>query len=387
MAPRSRVAVVGIGQVGYRSAITELEYKEMDYEAAAKACADAEIDPRKDIGSFVHAQEDFWEGYSITSEYSPDQVGGALRSVCTVTGDGLQAFVTAFMHIVSGVSEVALVVSHGKPSEILDMNKVMQLALDPVYERPLGINHLTPYAFEARAFLDKYRLGREALAYVVAKNRRNALRNPRAAYPIDMNKEDILMHGEEIPPLSRLDVAGYADGAVVVILADARRARKMSEVPVYVRGVAWASETSSLSMRDYYGFPHVRYAAKKSIEMAGVRRPGREIDLAELEDRVSYMELQSVVAYGFFQDRELKQVVNRGLTEMGGDVPVNVSGGALGMGNILEATGLARLYEAVLQLRGEAGQNQLDEAEVAVVNSRREPPSGTCTSVILSTEP
>jgi len=384
---RGIVAIVGIGQVGYRSAIPELEYKELDYEAAVRACDDAGINPREEIDTFVHAQEDMWEGYSITSEYSPDQVGAALRTICTVPGEGLQALVNAWMHIATGYFDTAMVVSHGKPSEIISINEVREYALDPVYERPLKINPLVQHAFEASSFMQEYKLSREALAYVVSKNKRNALRNPRAAYPTNITREDALNYEEEISPLTRLDIAQYADGAVVILLASSRRAKKITDNPVYIRGVGWASQTSSLLLKDYKTFPHIREASRKSLEMAGIRRPRRQIHLAEVEDKVSYMELQSLLAYGIFEGKELKQVVKRGLTERDGEIPVNVSGGALGMGNLLEATGLARVYEAVLQLRGEAGQMQLDRADVAVVNACREAPASTCVSLVLSTEP
>ena len=384
---RSRVAIVGVGQAGYRPAIPEAEYKELGFEAALRACDDAGINPREDVDTFVHTQEDFWEGYSITSEYSPDQVGGALRTVCTVTGEGLQGVANAAMHIATGMFEVALVIAHGKPSEIITMGDVRLLAYDPVYERPLGFNYLIHPALEAKAFLKKNNLTREALSYVVSKNRRNAVGNPRAACPANITQEEVMRHEEIISPLSRLDIAQHADGAVAIILAEARRARKMTDAPVYIRGVGWASQTSSLSLKDYHGFPHIREAAAKCLKMAGIRNPRRAIDFAEVQDRYSYMELQSIIASQLYGEKEIKQVVKKGLTERDGDKPVNPSGGSLGMGNILEATGLARLYEAVLQIRGEAGPLQLDESDTALVTSCREPPASTCTALILSSEP
>ena len=92
-----RVAIIGVGWSGYRPVSPELSYKEMTYAAAVKAYADAGVDPRKDIQSFVTVAEDFHEGTSIFDEYTPDQLGAALKPMHTITGDGLHGLATAFM--------------------------------------------------------------------------------------------------------------------------------------------------------------------------------------------------------------------------------------------------------------------------------------------------
>ncbi|NJD58490.1 MAG: acetyl-CoA acetyltransferase, partial [Anaerolineae bacterium] len=97
-----RVAIVGVGCTGYRPTTPEQSYKEMIYEAAMRAYNDAGVDPRRDVDSFVTVAEDFHEGTSIFDEYTPDQIGGALKSVHTITGDGLHGIATAYMLIRTG---------------------------------------------------------------------------------------------------------------------------------------------------------------------------------------------------------------------------------------------------------------------------------------------
>ncbi|MCS7252165.1 MAG: hypothetical protein NZ572_07050, partial [Thermoflexus sp.] len=85
----SEVAIVGVGWSGFRSISPDLSFREMMFEAAAMAYADAGIHPRRDLDGLVTAEEDFHEGVAISDEYVPDQMGAVLKSVHTIAGDGL----------------------------------------------------------------------------------------------------------------------------------------------------------------------------------------------------------------------------------------------------------------------------------------------------------
>ena len=135
-----RVAIVGVGHAGFAPITSGLSYKEQTFEAALRAYDDVGINPRKDVDSFVAVSEDFWEGTSIFDEYVPDQIGAALRPVHTVSADGLFAVATAVMLIRSGAAKVVVVEGHSKASDILTLGSIHQFALDPVYNRPLGIS-------------------------------------------------------------------------------------------------------------------------------------------------------------------------------------------------------------------------------------------------------
>jgi acetyl-CoA C-acetyltransferase len=87
-----KVAIIGIG----RSSSPDLSFKELIFDAAVRAYDDAGIDPRKDVDSFVSCTEDYWEGFSIFDEFTPDQLGAVLRPLHTVTGDGLYGIINAF---------------------------------------------------------------------------------------------------------------------------------------------------------------------------------------------------------------------------------------------------------------------------------------------------
>src|ERR671925_1106748 len=211
-----RVAIVGVGHAGFAPITAGVSYKELTFEAALRAYDDAGIDPRKDVDSFVAVSEDFWEGTSIFDEYVPDQIGGALRPVHTVSADGLFAVATAVMLIRSGAARVVAVEGHSKASDVLSIGSIHQFALDPVYNRPLNVSPLAVAGLEMNRYLEATGTTEEQCALVVQKNRRGALDNPRAAFPTEVTAEDVAGSEPLWWPLRRMDIAERADGAVVL---------------------------------------------------------------------------------------------------------------------------------------------------------------------------
>jgi acetyl-CoA C-acetyltransferase len=128
----------------------------------------------------------------------------------------------------------------------------------------------------------------------------------------------------------------------------------------------------------------VTRAAESAYRQAEITDPQEEIDLVEVDDTFAYRELLHLEALGLSEASELAQLVEEGELEPGGDLPVNVSGGSLGQGNLFEANGLVRLLECVEQLRDEAGERQVDEAYVAIAQSARSAPSTSAAVVVLA---
>ena len=381
-----RVAVVGIGHAGFAPIVAGISYKELMFEAAQRAYADAGVDPRTEIDSFVCCSEDLLEGTSIFDEYVPDQLGAAQRPVQTIAGDGLLGIATAIMLIGSGVAEVVAVEAHSKVSDVLTLGSIEAFALDPLLNRPLGFPTLAVAGLDMNAFLERTGLTEEHTAAVVTKNRANALDNPRAAYPADVRFEQVDDSTPVAWPLRELEVAGRADGCVVAVLASEERARDLTEVPVWALGAGWCSGSASLESRAWGEADAIARAAEMAYRQVGIRDPGEEIDLAEVDDTYAYKELQHVEALGLAAVEDLPALLEDGELDPDGDLPVNVSGGSLGMGNLFEANGLARLQECVEQLRGEAGERQVDEVYTAVAQSWLGAPSTTGAVVVLAND-
>ena len=381
-----RVAVVGIGHAGFAPIIAGISYKELMFEAAQRAYADAQVDPRADVDSFVCCSEDYLEGTSIFDEYVPDQLGAVQRPVQTVAADGLFGVATAFMLIRSGAARVVAVEAHSKVSDVLTLGAIEQFAMDPVFNRPLGIPALAVAGLDMNAFLERTGLTEEHCAMVAAKNRTNALDNPRAAYPADVTAEDVEDSGPVYWPLRELEVAGRADGCVVVVLAAEERAGDLTEAPVWTLGAGWSSGSPTLESRTWGEADFVARAAERAYAMAGVEDPAEEIDLAEVDDVFAFKELQHLEALGLGAVGELAEMLAGGALEADGELPVNVSGGSQGQGNLFEANGLARLLECVEQLRGEAGERQVEEAYVALAQSWRGVPTTSAAVIVLGNE-
>ena len=381
-----RVAVVGVGHAGFAPITAGLSYKELMFEAAQRAYADAQVDPRADVDSFVCCSEDYLEGTSIFDEYVPDQLGAVQRPVQTVAADGLFGVATAFMLIRSGAARVVAVEAHSKVSDVLTLGAIEQFAMDPVFNRPLGIPALAVAGLDMNAFLERTGLTEEHCAMVAAKNRTNALDNPRAAYPADVTAEDVEDSGPVYWPLRELEVAGRADGCVVVVLAAEERAGDLTEAPVWTLGAGWSSGSPTLESRTWGEADFVARAAERAYAMAGVEDPAEEIDLAEVDDVFAFKELQHLEALGLGAVGELAEMLAGGALEADGELPVNVSGGSQGQGNLFEANGLARLLECVEQLRGEAGERQVDEAYVALAQSWRGVPTTSAAVIVLGNE-
>jgi acetyl-CoA C-acetyltransferase len=379
-----RVAIVGVGWAGFRPTTPDQSYKELVYEAAVRAYAEAGVDPRRDVESFVTVAEDFHEGTSIFDEYTPDQLGGALKPLHTIGGDGLHGLATAYMLIRTGMFQVVAVEGHSKASNIRTLPGITSYALDPVLNRPLGLSPEFIAGLEMNRYLHISGTTPEQCAAVVVKNRRNALRNPLASYPAEVTLDEVLAGPPLSWPLGRREAAALVDGAVVMVLAAGERAEQLSERPIWILGAGWCNDAPSLESREWDEALYAREAARIAYRQAGIGQPQMEIDFAEVDDAYAYKELQHLEAVGLARPGEAGALLEEGAFEPAGMLPVNVSGGSLGVGHLLDATGLARALEVVLQLRGEAGERQLEEVEIGLAQSWRGVPTTSGAVVVMS---
>ena len=381
----SEVAIVGVGCVGFRPITPELSYKELMFEAAVKAYEDAGgINPREDIDVFVTCAEDYLEGFSIFDEFVPDQLGAALRHLFTVSGDGMLGLATAYMLIKTGYFNTVVVEAHSKASDILTYMDIVQFGLDPIYNRPLGGHPYYIAGLEMNRYLHDTGTTEEQCAQVVVKNKRNAILNPYAAYGADVTLDQVMRSERLFHPLKKLEISTPADGCIVMVLASEKVAEKLTDKPIWVKGVGWCNETPSLETRDWTKAVYTRLAAEMAYKEAKITNPWRDVDFAEIHDLFAYKELQHIEALKLCDYGEAGKLTEEGLTSLDGEFPVNPSGGLLGMGYGLEASGLQKVLEVVLQLRGEAGARQVEDAEVGLAHTWRGIPTATGAVAVLS---
>lgn len=373
-----------MGYAGFESMTPGLSTRELMFEASSRAYEDAGVDPRKDVQSFVCCDEDFWEGISITDEYMPDQLGAVLRPLCTISSDGIIGLATAYMHIMSGIADVAVVESHSKISDVLNPSEIMSFGFDPIYtHKHLDIDPRFLAGMEMARYLKDSGTKREACAQVAVKNKRNALSNSRGVHGAKVEKEDVMNSESVASPLTELESSKGIDASIVFVLASAKKARKLSDHTIWIKGIGWSSDTPVVEDRDFGWADYVEQAASRAYKMAGIGVPASYFDLAEIDDTYSYKELQSIEALKLAKKGKAGRMLESGSFDRDGRLPVNSSGGSLGVGHLLEATGLHRTMEAVLQLRGQAGKLQIPKVKKALVQSWRGIPTATGAVAVL----
>jgi len=378
-----RVAIIGVGCTPLRSISPEVSYREMIFEAAVKAYVDAGIGPR-DVSTFVSISEDYVEGTAIADEYVPDQLGAVLKPVHTVTSDGITGLASLVMQLETEQLDVGVIEGRSKASNIDHPAHIEAFALDPLYARPLGFHPWYVAGLEMRAFLEMTGNTVRQAALVVAQNRRNALRNPVAAYPASLTLEDVLASRPEAEPLKRADIAPYADGAIVLVLARESLLTRFQGQPVFINGIGWSQHTPNIEERELHRAIYAEKAAQMAYRMAGISSPLSEIDFVELDDTFSYKELQHLEALGLARPGESGRLLEEGMFSPTGELPVNVSGGNLGCGYTHDMAGLRSVLEVVHQLRGTAGERQLPNVKVGLAQSWRGIPTATGGVVVLS---
>ena len=208
----------------------------------------------------------------------------------------------------------------------------------------------------------------EQFAKISVKNHHHSTMNPKAMYQIETPLDDV-MNAEMISyPNTKLMCSVNVDGSAAAVLVSEKKAKELGmERAVKVKASVITSDP--YQQRDLV-MPDVntctRKAAKEAYEMAGVGP--EDIDLVELHDCFATAEMLHYENLGLCADGEAGKMIDEGEVELGGKVPVNVSGGLLSKGHPLGATGIANIYEVSTHLRGEAGERQVEGAKLGLTH-------------------
>lgn len=220
----------------------------------------------------------------------------------------------------------------------------------------------------AQLYMQKYGITRKHLAMVSIKNQENGLLNPYAHIQMKITMEGILTHPQAhinnpvvADPLHLYDCCPVSDGAAAVLLTTEEIAQELGKPIVKIAGVGQATDTHALQERsDPTELKAVTLASQKAFSMAEITP--EEVDVAELHDAFTILEIAESEHAGFFQKGEGAKALAAGETKIGGKLPINPSGGLKARGHPVGATGVAQVVELVWQLRGEAGERQVKDA-------------------------
>ncbi len=358
-----KVAVVGAGMTKFMRRAQETA-KELAFEATKMALDSCEM-TLDDIDCVVHGTApDSFDGVHMKGEYLSDGSGAWRKPYtrCHVGGGtGVMAPIHGWYHVASGLFDTCLVVCEEKMSSCMPHPQAAFLTIfDHTTERPLGPNLLWIFAIEMHRYMHRYGLEKKDIALVSVKNKRNAADHPCALLgDPNITVEDVLNSEVLAWPVQRLDVSPVSDGAVAIVLAAEHVAKRITDKPVWIKGVGWCLDTAYWTNRDLYYPKYVEYAARMAYDMAGITEPRKQIHIVEPYDPFDYKELHHLEGLLLCEKGEAPRLTADGVTQRDGDLPVCPSGGLLGVGNPIAAAGLMKIAEIFWQLRGEAGKRQV----------------------------
>jgi acetyl-CoA C-acetyltransferase len=360
-----RVGIISVAQTKYHPNRTDVNEEELSYEAIKQVLEETGLS-LSDIDSAVTCSQDFWDGRTISSMNIQHVVGAHLGHEDNISEDGINAVYAAMAQILSGRQDIILVEAHTKESQA-HKSLIENAAFDAIFMRQLGLDFTSAAALQAKRYMYKYGITAEQCAMVAVRNRANAKNNPLAQEPMDITVDDVLGSKMLVSPIRLLDTKPISDGACAMIMTTEARAKKLTKNPVWIMGASNCYETHYLGDRDLADCEALMKAAKKAYSMAGINNPLRQIDVAEISTEYSYQEPLWLEGLGFCDRGDGGKLVESRSIKMRGNLPVNPSGGVL-PGNPNGVAGMARVVEAVLQLRGEAGDRQIKGAKVALAH-------------------
>jgi acetyl-CoA C-acetyltransferase len=305
-----------------------------------------------------------------------------IENACATGNDAIRNGVLA---VASGYVDVVLVVGADKVRETASAATFWEwsaMTRDDAWDYPLGLVAPANFALHVNRYLHESPATREHMAMVAVKNHFHGLTNPKAQLRYEITIDQVLNAPMVVDPFGLYDCTPQSDGAAAVILAAEDIVDNFTDRPVWVRGVGLGMDRVMHQHKsDMTSFPPTIRAARAAMSMAGLGPD--DIDVAEVHDCFTGVELISYEDLGFANRFEAYKLVERGEHYVGGAMPINPSGGLKAKGHPPGATGVAQCYELYNQLRGDA-ENQVDGARVALAHNIGGPTAVSAVTVLSS---
>jgi len=380
------VFVVGIGMMKFGKYI-DRNVKSLVGEALEATFNDCEVE--KSQIQNVYFSNTNWDQTSIKGQVALRPFGIESIPIINVENacaSGSTAFYHSWLSIASGMADCSLAIGVEKlymedkekvfKSFIVgvdveqsekqfalwgDLVKAANVEIPKDFKESARTPFMDMYASHSQRHMSLYGTTQKQLAVIASKNHNFGAQNPLAQYQIKMSPEDVMADKPIVYPLTRSMCAPIGDGSAATILVSKDFLKKLSNSrPVKILATVIASGRN----RDVGHEDITERTAKMAYEMAGVGP--EDIDIAELHDATSYGELHISEGMGFCPIGDGGPFAESGATSMGGQVVINTSGGLISRGHPIGASGLAQMHELVLQLRGEAGGRQVENARIAL---------------------
>jgi len=357
----SRVAVVGVGHSRFGRR-TDVSIGELAFESIKQAVDDAGVD-RKDIRNVVVGNMGGWSQESlpavVVDEYAGLSGAGTMR-VEAACASGSAALKSAYDSVAGGDGNLAMAVGVEKMTEVDTPTAIELIGRAGSYFwefENFGMTFPAYYALHAVAHMSKFGTTEEDLARVAVKAHHYGAMNPLAQFQKEITVEKALGSQVVAWPLKLFDACPLTDGSAAVVLASEEVAKKLTDTPVWIRGIGSSSDSANLGRRgSYVGLEAAVRAANAAYSLAKVGP--QDIDVATAHDCFTIAELMAYEDLGFCKKGDGAKMIREGQTEIGGRIPVNLDGGLKAKGHPIGATGVSMTVEITKQLRGEAGRHQ-----------------------------
>ena len=357
-----RCAVVGIGMTKMAKCRDDVSMAGLVREAALRALADAEMTWHDIDAIVIGTAPDIFEGVMMPELYLADALGAAGKPIMRVHTAGSVGGSTAVVatHLIeSRVHTRVLTVAFEKQSEG-DTNFAFSSG------RSGGVGAGGYFAPHIRAYIERSGAPDYVGPMVAVKDRKNALKNPYAHLRIpDISIEMVMESPFVWDPIHRLESCPTSDGACAMVLTDEAGGKAAATAPAWVHSTAVRTELGWFPGRDPVNPQAGRDCSADLYHQAGVTNPRADFDVVECYVPFSWYEPMWMENLGFAEIGEGWKLTESGATSMEGDLPVNCSGGVLSS-NPIGASGMLRFAEAALQVRGRAGEHQIDGARRAL---------------------
>jgi len=359
-------AVIGIGQTKYDAKRIDVSQVGLVREAAQRALDDADL-TWKDIDAVVIGKApDLFECVMMPELFLAEAlgcVGKPMLRVHTAGSVGGSTAIVAASLVQAGIHERVLTVCYEKQSE---SNAMWALSIKMPFAQAMVAGAGGFFAPLIRGYMRRSGAPEDTGIRVALKDRQNALKNPYAHLKLpDVSFEMIEKSPMLWDPIRYLETCPSSDGACAIVIGSQKAAKKSPGKPAWIHATQMKTEPTMFAGRDQV-MPRAGLECSADLyRKAGITNPRQEIDCAEIYVPFSWFEPMWMENLHFAPINEGWKMTYEGATALDGDMPVNMSGGVLSS-NAIGASGLIRFAEAAMQVRGQAGEHQVDGARKAL---------------------
>ncbi len=386
----TKSAIIGTGVTRFGELFNQ-SYDDLVRDAAMQAVGDAGISLGDIDGAWLSTafpEIGVFKGRSGMDLAEPLNLYGIpVTRVSNFCASGADAIRNAANALAAGECDIALALGVEKLRDRSPQDSIVKMMVElshPYYQK--GFTAAGTFAIYAKRIMHEYGLTKEDIANISVKNHFHGTLNEKAHHRIACTTDQVLNSPMVADPLTVMDSCPTTDGAACVVMVRSEDVDKSKHNPVYIDGIGLSVSTGwDLPFfdpkYDFLSFQATKDAAAMAYKQAEISNPIDQIDLIEVHDCFSIVELLTYEDLGLCKQGEAKDMIRGKATQLGGQIPVNVSGGLLSCGHPVGATGVRMVVEIATHLRGKAGERQVKGAKRGLSHNIGGP--GAIASVIV----